>query len=271
MHSEDSNPPTLHQPNATLAEVTTTATPPTHHMNTDSRLGKRTRPISPAPASNPQPTTTAGQTQGQKKQPTAASANKRPNIERPPQPPAAPNQWDSLRASSTTSTTETSGRRRLLILPLPLTNTPKVNGVRTLDSGLRITATPPGGFPTPQLGQSTWRNVSQVLKERWPQKEGAKAWVHTYRAKCESNAQSTVAKLKDAITKIIGDSDAEHLVVSTPTAEVELIERLPPPWHFLISGIPPEAIERLICLQVCSSPEVSCFLFLLNNSCPPTR
>lgn len=143
-----------------------------------------------------------------------------------------------------------------------------MNGVRTLDSGLRITTTPPGGFPTPQLGQSTWHNVSQVLKERWPQKEGAKAWVRTYRAKCESNAQNTVAKLKDAITKIIGESDAEHLVVSTPTAEVELIERLPPPWHFLISGIPPEAIERLIRLQVCSSPEVSCFFVPFEQQLP---
>jgi hypothetical protein len=122
--------------------------------------------------------------------------------------------------------------------------------------------------PTPQLSQSTWRNVSQILKEKWPQKEGAKAWVCTYRAKHESNAQSTVAKLKDAITKIIGDSDAESLVVSTPTAAIELIERLPPPWHFLISGIPPEAIERLVHLQVCSSPEISCFFVPFEQPLP---
>lgn len=123
MHSEESNPPTTHQPNATPAEVTTTTTPPTHHMNTDSRSSKRTRPISPAPAPSPQPTTAAGQTQGQKKQPTtAAPANKRPNIEKPPRTHAVSNQWDTLRASSTTSTTETSGKRHPLTLPLPLTN-----------------------------------------------------------------------------------------------------------------------------------------------------
>ncbi|KAG1764440.1 hypothetical protein EDD22DRAFT_1019024, partial [Suillus occidentalis] len=132
----------------------------------------------------------------------------------------------------------------------------------------KITATPAGGFPIPQLGQSTWRNVSLVLKEKWPQKEGAKAWVRTYRAKYETNAQGTVAKLKSAITMIIGKSDAEHLVVSTPTAEIELVERLPPPWHFLISGIPPEALERLLRLRVCSSAEVSCFFVPFEQPLP---
>lgn len=53
-------------------------------------------------------------------------------------------------------------------------------------------------------------------------------WVRTYRAKYEGNAQNTVAKLKDAITKIVDESDAESLIVSTPTAAVELIEHLPP-------------------------------------------
>ncbi|KAG1762673.1 hypothetical protein EV702DRAFT_935588, partial [Suillus placidus] len=129
-------------------------------------------------------------------------------------------------------------------------------------------ATPVGSFPTPQLGQSTWRNVSQILKEKWPQKEGAKAWVKTYRAKHESNAQGVVAKLKDAITKIIGDSDAESLVISTPTAAVELIEHFPPPWHYLISGIPPEAIERLLHLQVCSSADISCFFVPFEQPLP---
>lgn len=129
-------------------------------------------------------------------------------------------------------------------------------------------ATPAGGFPIPQLGESTWRNVAQVLKEKWPQKEGAKAWVRTYRARYETNAQNSVSKLKDVITKIIGESDADTLVVSTPTTAVELIERLPPPWHFLISGIPPEAIERLIRLRVCSSAEISCFFVPFEQPLP---
>ncbi|KAG2097015.1 uncharacterized protein F5147DRAFT_816933 [Suillus discolor] len=226
---------------------------PTHHMNTDSCVNKRTRPTSPTP--NPSSRTETPNTQNQlsvaNAQNTNATPNKRPNIERPNQPQATTNQWHFLQTSEAPSTQEVS-----------------INGVRTLDSGFKITATPAGGFPVPQLGQSTWHNVSQILKEKWPQKEGAKAWVRTYRAKHESNAQSTVAKLKDAITKIIGESDAEDLVVSTPTAAVELIERLPPPWHFLISGIPPEAIERLLRLQVCSSPEVSCFFVPFEQPLP---
>ncbi|KAG1859327.1 Endonuclease/exonuclease/phosphatase [Suillus subalutaceus] len=80
-------------------------------------------------------------------------------LEHPTQPPTPVNQWQYLQSDSA-STTEIS-----------------VNGVRTLDSGYKIMATPAGGFPIPQLGQSTWCNVSQVLKKQWPQKEGAKAWV----------------------------------------------------------------------------------------------
>ncbi|KAG2102793.1 uncharacterized protein F5147DRAFT_776143 [Suillus discolor] len=242
----------MSQPTTTITSTTistTATTPPTHHMNTDSCAGKRNRPASPVADTNP----TSNQSTGLVQNPTSAPSaltNKHPNIERPPQPPAAQNQWDFLRSGNTV-TPETS-----------------VNGVRTLNSGFRITATLPGGFPTPQLGQSTWRNISQVLKEKWPQKEGAKAWVRTYQAKHESNAQNTVAKLKDAITKIIGDSDAATLVVSTPTAAVKLVERLPPPWHFLISRIPPEAIKHLVRLQVCSSPEISCFFIPFEQSLP---
>ncbi|KAG1760806.1 hypothetical protein EDD22DRAFT_848231 [Suillus occidentalis] len=157
------------------------------------------------------PNPTPNQTMGQVQKPTTPTS-KHPNIEKPPSP-AAQNQWNVLRLGNN-STPENSG-----------------------------------GFPTPQLGQLTWQNVSQVLKEKWPQEEGAKAWVCTYHVIHESNAQSTVAKLKDAIAKIIGESNAETLVISTLTATVELIERLPPPWHFLISSIPPEAIEWLVRLQ----------------------
>ncbi|KAG1868601.1 hypothetical protein F4604DRAFT_1927135 [Suillus subluteus] len=205
--------------------VAISTTPPTHHMNTDSRANKHNRPTSPNAAPNPQ---SGG------------------NV---PQP--SPNNQQSPTSGNTFNP------------PCPL-----LLSVRTLDSGFRITTTPAGGFPTPQLSQSTWHNISQILKEKWPQKEGTKVWVHTYRAKYESNAQGTVAKLKDAIIKIIGESDTESLVVSTPTAAVELIERLPPPWHFLVSGVPPEAIEHLVCLQVCSSPEISCFFVPFKQPLP---
>lgn len=219
----------MSQPTTTIASntiSTTATTPPTHHMNTDSHAGKSNHPASPVADTNP----TSNQSTGLVQNPTSAPSaptNKHPNIERPPQPPAAQNQWDFLRSGDTVMP-ETLGRPQPPIIFSYINIQPLVNGVRTLDSGFRITATPPGGFPTPQLSQSTWCNVSQVLKEKWPQKEGAKAWVRTYRAKHESNAQNMVAKLKDAIAKIISDSDAATLVVSTPTTAVELVERLPP-------------------------------------------
>lgn len=219
----------MSQPTTTIASSTistTATTPPTHHMNTDSHAGKSNHPASPVADTNP----TSNQSTGLVQNPTSAPSaptNKHPNIERPPQPPAAQNQWDFLRSGDTVMP-ETLGRPQPPIIFSYINIQPLVNGVRTLDSGFRITATPPGGFPTPQLGQSTWCNVSQVLKEKWPQKEGTKAWVRTYRAKHESNAQNMVAKLKDAIAKIISDSDAATLVVSTPTTAVELVERLPP-------------------------------------------
>ncbi|KAG1817508.1 uncharacterized protein BJ212DRAFT_1480079 [Suillus subaureus] len=172
MPAEDIAPPTMSQPTTNTA-ITTASIPPTYHMNTDSHTGKRNCPASPVADTNH----TSNQTNRKVQKQTSASsapANKHLNIKQPPQSPAAQHQWDFLRLGTTTMAE---------IL---------VNGVRTLDSSFRITATSPGGFHTPQLGQLTWGNVSQVLKERWPQKEGAKAWVHTYWAKHESNAQSMV-------------------------------------------------------------------------------
>ncbi|KIK33606.1 hypothetical protein CY34DRAFT_110588 [Suillus luteus UH-Slu-Lm8-n1] len=164
------------------------STPPTHHMNTDSRASKRTRPVSPTPESprppnDSAPTVTADTT-------PCSNANKRQNIEKPIQKQAKKNQWEFLQSDSP-APQESSGWYQ----PSIALNTP----THSL-------------FPVPQLGESTWQNVSQVLKEKWPQKEGAKAWVRTYRAKHEHNAQNTVIKLKDIITKIIGESDAETLV-----------------------------------------------------------
>jgi len=110
--------------------------------------------------------------------------------------------------------------------------------------------------------------VSHALQERWPQKDGTKAWVRVFRAKYEENAQITVTCLRGVITKIIGDSDAGSLLVSTPIAAEDLEERFPPPYHFLISGISPAATEKLITLKVCSCPEVSCFFVPFEQPLP---
>lgn len=137
-----------------------------------------------------------------------------------------------------------------------------------MNNGLKITAPPPGGFLSPQLGQSVWRNVALALREKWPQKAGPKAWVRTFRAKYEDNAQMTNIKICNLITLTVGEAAATSLLLSTPSAEGELYERLPPPYHFLISDIPQTAITRLTGLGVCSSPEITCFFIPFDQPLP---
>ncbi|KAF8844900.1 hypothetical protein BDN67DRAFT_893814 [Paxillus ammoniavirescens] len=133
-------------------------------------------------------------------------------------------------------------------------------GVRTLPGGVKLTATPPDGFPVPQLGESVWRNTSQENRTRWPQKAGPKAWVRTFRAQYEENAQETVATLRYIITRLFNSNYlTQNLVVSTPVADHPLQERCPPPWHFLVSGLPESCILTLTNLAVCSTPEITCF------------
>ncbi|KAF9234530.1 hypothetical protein BU15DRAFT_22859, partial [Melanogaster broomeanus] len=133
-------------------------------------------------------------------------------------------------------------------------------GVRTLSGGFKITATPPNGFPIPQLGESVWRNTSYENKMRWPQKGGPKAWVRVFKGQYEENAQEIVAKLRSTITRLIHDEYlTQNLVVSTPVADHKLRERCPPPWHFLISGLSEACILALTTLTVCSSSEITCF------------
>lgn len=149
-------------------------------------------------------------------------------------------------------------------LTLPTT----VNGVLTLNNGLKITAPPASGFPSPQLGQSVWRNVALSLRDKWPQKEGPKAWAQTFRAQYEDNAQMTNIKMRNLIAQVIGEAAASSLLISTPSVEEDLYERLPPPYHFLISGIPQTAITRLTGLGVCSSPDITCFFIPYTQPLP---
>ncbi|KAG1863875.1 hypothetical protein F4604DRAFT_1683499 [Suillus subluteus] len=124
------------------------------------------------------------------------SSNKKATIEKTnaPQPIIQPtpqvNPWQYLQTGATNA------------------NGNIVNGVLTLDNGLKITAPPTGGFPSPQLGQSVWRNIALSLQERWPQKEGPKAWACIFRAKYEDNAQMTNIKMLNLIALIIGEAAA---------------------------------------------------------------
>ncbi|KAG1779308.1 hypothetical protein EV702DRAFT_1043777 [Suillus placidus] len=203
-----------------MAKTQATSAPQTtHHMNTDSRENKRTRSASPSP----DPSESEDGQNSNKRLTVEKSVLAQPIIQTPP----PVNQWHYLQMG---------------------------------EANNNIDHRPPtGGFPTPQLGQSVWRNVAPTLRERRPQKESPKAWACTFCTKYEENAQMTTIKMCNVIALIIGETVATSLLISTPSAEGELYERLPPPYHFLISGIPQNTISRLTGLGVCSTPEITCF------------
>ncbi|KIJ65256.1 hypothetical protein HYDPIDRAFT_167498 [Hydnomerulius pinastri MD-312] len=206
-------------------QPTKTMPPAPNYINTDSGEKKRDRPIS-------------------------SSSSDEPNTEGPP-----PKRTNIVDIDDTNNQDPTPLPQK----SLKFRKMPSVTGTRTLASGLVITAPPKGGFPKPQLGEPIWRNVSATQKLKWPQKKGPKAWVCVFRATYEPNAQATVEKLRDIIPKIVGSQLAQNLVLSTPTAETALHERLPPPYHFLISGLLEEQIVTLLELEMCSCKEVTCF------------
>ncbi|KAG1849028.1 hypothetical protein F4604DRAFT_1687557 [Suillus subluteus] len=211
-------PPALDAPMplAVQTELNSATTLPMHHMNTDSRANKCTCPASPLldVATKPNENNPSSQPKATAQNASAiAKTSKHSNLECPAQLPTPANQWQYSQSDSA-STTE--------IL---------VNGVRTLDSGYKITATPAGGFPIPQLGQSTWCNVSQVLKEKWPQKEGAKAWpLPTYAFTLENFSFPDSNVTNREIAKIVKDTihsnpDVMQFIhdnIPLPDAEVAL-------------------------------------------------
>ncbi|KAG2744730.1 hypothetical protein P692DRAFT_20820970 [Suillus brevipes Sb2] len=231
--------------------MTKAATASAQHMMTDSRDNKRARQDphlsdmsesdEEGPSSTKKPTLAVNPAPQPAPQPVAQPAA---------QPPPQVNPWQYLQTGAANA------------------NSNIVNGVLTLSNGLRLTAPPAGGFPTPQLGQSVWRNVALALRDKWPQKEGPKAWARTFRAQYEENAQMTNIKMRNLIALIIGEAAASSLLISTPSAEGELFERLQPPYNFLISGVPQSAITRLTGLGVCSSPDITCFFIPYNQPLP---
>ncbi|KAI6111603.1 hypothetical protein EDD16DRAFT_1705205 [Pisolithus croceorrhizus] len=102
---------------------------------------------------------------------------------------------------------------------------------------LEVTPTPPGGFPIPQLGCSVWKNINHTVRASWTIKSGPKTLVE----------------------KIAGQGVATTLHVSMPVAVECLQEKLPPPWHYLISNIPQSLADFLGQQVVVSTPDVMCF------------
>ncbi|KAI6043820.1 hypothetical protein EDC04DRAFT_2890513 [Pisolithus marmoratus] len=109
---------------------------------------------------------------------------------------------------------------------------------------LEVTPTPPGGFPIPQIGCSVWKNINHIVRASWTIKPGPKVWAQVW---------------KTLVEKIAGPGVAMTLHVSMPVAVECLRERLPPPWHYLISNIPQSLADFLGQQVVVSTPDVTCF------------
>ena len=122
-----------------------------------------------------------------------------------------------------------------------------------MTNGQQYTAPPPSGFPRPQCLESPLRNTTDHNRAVWAAQTGPKGWVRVYRGKYEANARDTVSKLKFVIARLV---DAPALVISPPTAREDLEERLPAPWHFLISSIPEESLKQLTAQGVWSTPKI---------------
>lgn len=126
---------------------------------------------------------------------------------------------------------------------------------------LEVTPRPPSGFPIPQLGDSMTRRLDPLLRTAWAGKPDPKAWVRAWRAKFEPDAEATYSKLKNLIHKVVGRDAATSLVISTPQEDDSFtLERYPPPWHFLISGLSQSAMDFLVSMQVISTAELTVFI-----------
>ncbi|KAJ6450260.1 hypothetical protein C8R45DRAFT_119930 [Mycena sanguinolenta] len=144
-------------------------------------------------------------------------------------------------------------------MPAEATNGVRLaEGVIQMTNGQQYTAPPPSGFPRPQCLESPLRNTTDHNRAVWAAQTGPKGWVRVYRGKYEANARDTVSKLKFVIGRLV---DAATLIVSPPTAREELEERLPAPWHFLISSISEESLKQLTTQGVWSTPTITFFVF----------
>ncbi|KAN0085908.1 hypothetical protein V8E55_007042 [Tylopilus felleus] len=220
---------------------------PLEHINTISREGKR-------PRSDSHPNTS----------PPGASPAVVSESDPPPQPLCKCTHHDQSITPVITPTHNPSPHKPLHFNKMPKSST----GTNTLDSGLTITATPESGFPTPQLGDAVWQNVAQRLKIVWPTKKGGKAWVQVFRGYYQENAQEMVEKFCEIIPKIVGKDNAKDLVISTPSAETDMLVCLPPPYHFLISGLDNESIKTLTDLGLCSTKDLTCFFVPFKQPLP---
>ncbi|KAH7905271.1 hypothetical protein BJ138DRAFT_1118625 [Hygrophoropsis aurantiaca] len=140
-------------------------------------------------------------------------------------------------------------------------NTALTKGLITLVDGTKITATPPSGFPTPQLAESVWTNTSEENDINWNRKGDPKCWVRVYRGKYEKDSIETVERIREVVGKFLekNEEDTAKITPSPPTARYETVERLPPPYHFLLFGISQAEVMVLIDQKVIAADGIACF------------
>ncbi|KAI5996423.1 hypothetical protein EDD15DRAFT_2164134 [Pisolithus albus] len=133
---------------------------------------------------------------------------------------------------------------------------------------LEVTPTPPGGFPIPQIGCSVWKNINRTVRALWTVKPGPKVWARVWKARYEDDHQPTLTKIQTLVEKIAGSGVATTLRVSVPVAAKRLREKLPPPWHYLISNIPQSLADFLGRQVAVSTPDVTCFFLPFDPPLP---
>jgi len=101
--------------------------------------------------------------------------------------------------------------------------------------------------------------MNHMVRVSWTIKQGPKVWVHMWRAKYEEDHQSNLVKIRSLIGKIAGLEAAAAAHISAPVAAEHLREKLPLPWHFLMSNIPQGLADFLGQQVVISTPEATCF------------
>ncbi|KAJ7639461.1 hypothetical protein FB45DRAFT_1024181 [Roridomyces roridus] len=163
-------------------------------------------------------------------------------------PPTSPIVPTPMNTSTTTSTTTSMITKELPTTlhfkKMDMANTANkyqaLQGVTTKTNGQQYTTPPAAGSRFPEMMEKFGRNMTDKNILDYEATEGNKGWVRVYCTSYDLNPRETVQRLKHVIPRLV---DTPTLMVSPPMAAEELRERLPPPWHFLISSIPAESLK----------------------------
>ncbi|KAJ7059000.1 hypothetical protein C8F01DRAFT_1147742 [Mycena amicta] len=129
------------------------------------------------------------------------------------------------------------------------------NGVVSTVLGLRYTAAPVGGFPTPHICESVWRNMTQGHRTACAGEPMPKCWLVPYCGSATDDLQSTATRLSNAVCGLTG---CKALTVIAPIANGTVDESRPPPYSYLVDG-DTESVTHLTNQIVWSTPDITFF------------